>query len=154
MNEKVLLQKMKNSFLVNMVYSFQNRENLFLVMDYCNRGDLRYHLGNKRRFKEEETRFFLACIVSSLEYLHGKKVIHRDLKPENLMIDDKGYLRVTDLGVSREVKANNAEDTSGTPGYMAPEVICKMNHSYPADFFALGVMGYEFMTGKVSFLMI
>lgn len=82
--------------------------------------------------------------------MHREKVIHRDLKPENLVIDDKGYIRVTDLGVSREVKANNAEDTSGTPGYMAPEVICKMNHSYPVDYFALGVMGYEFMTGKVK----
>ena len=56
---------------------------------------------------------------------------------------------MTDLGVSREVKPNNAEDTSGTPGYMAPEVICKMNHSYPVDFFALGVIAYEFMTGRV-----
>jgi len=51
MNEKQLLQKLKNPFLVNMIYSFQNRENLYLIMDYCNRGDLRYHLGNKRRFK-------------------------------------------------------------------------------------------------------
>jgi len=62
----------------------------------------------------------LACIVVCLEYMHSKKVIHRDLKPENLVLDDKGYLRVTDLGVSREAKVNNAEDTSGTPGYMAP----------------------------------
>jgi serine/threonine protein kinase len=50
-------------------------------MDYCNRGDLRYHLGNNRKFKEDESRFFLACIIVSLEYLHGKKIIHRDLKP-------------------------------------------------------------------------
>ncbi len=81
--------------------------------------------------------------------MHRRKVIHRDLKPENLVLDDKGYLRVTDLGVSRIVKENNADDTSGTPGYMAPEVICKMNHSYPVDFFAVGVIAYEFMTGKV-----
>ena len=150
MNEKALLQKLKNPFLVNMIYSFQNRENLFLVMDYCNRGDLRYHLGNRRKFKEEETRFFLACIVLCLEYMHARKVIHRDLKPENLVLDDRGYLRVTDLGVSREAKPNNAEDTSGTPGYMAPEVICKSNHSFPVDFFALGVIAYEFMTGRVK----
>lgn len=90
-----------------MYCSFQNRENLFLVMDYCNRGDLRYHLSNKRKFTEEETRFILACIVSCLEYMHSKKVIHRDLKPENLVFDNRGYVRVTDLGVSREVKPNN-----------------------------------------------
>ena len=62
--------------------------------------------------------------------MHSRRTIHRDLKPENLVLDDKGYLRVTDLGVSGEVKPNNAEDTSGTPGYMAPEVMTKQNHSY------------------------
>ena len=61
-------------------------------------------------------------------------------------------MRVTDLGVSREVKPNNAEDTSGTPGYMAPEVITKQNHSYSVDFFALGVIGYEFMTGRRPYI--
>jgi serine/threonine protein kinase len=134
-----------------MIYAFQTREQLFLTMDYCNRGDMRYHIGNRRKFKEDESRFFIACIVLSLEYLHRNKVMHRDLKPENLVLDDRGYVRVTDLGVSREFKPNNAEDTSGTPGYMAPEVICKMDHSYAVDFFALGVIAYEFMIGKVLF---
>ena len=81
MNEQRLLQQLKNPFLVNMYCSFQNRENLFLVMEYCNRGDLRDHLGNKRKFKEEEVRFILACVVVCLEYMHSKRVIHRDLKP-------------------------------------------------------------------------
>jgi protein kinase A len=70
-----------------------------------------------------------------------------------LVLDDQGYVRLTDLGVSREIKANNAEDTSGTPGYMAPEVICKLNHSYDVDYFALGVIAYEFMVGKVLLLL-
>jgi serum/glucocorticoid-regulated kinase 2 len=87
-----------------MVYAFQDREFLYLFMDYCNRGDLRYHLGNSRTFSEEVSRFFLACIVLSLEYMHSLKIMHRDLKPENLVIDDRGYVRVTDLGVSREVR--------------------------------------------------
>lgn len=66
LNEKELLCRLKHPFLVNMAYSFQNRENLYLVMDYCNRGDLRYHLGNRRKFKEDESRFFLACIIVTL----------------------------------------------------------------------------------------
>ena len=80
--------------------------------------------------------------------------MHRDLKPENLVIDNRGYVRVTDLGVSRHVEPNNASDTSGTPGYMAPEVITRMNHTFTVDYFALGVMGYEFMMGKVSIILV
>lgn len=81
MNERDLLVRLKHPFLVNMVSSFQDREHLYLVMDYCNRGDMRYHLGNHRVFNEGESRFFLACIVLCLEYLHSRRIIHRDLKP-------------------------------------------------------------------------
>ena len=64
------------------------------------------------------------------------------MKPENLVFDSEGYLRITDLGISRILREDNHQDTSGTPGYMAPEVICRKNHSYNVDFFAVGVMGY------------
>ena len=103
-----------------MVYAFQDTENLYLVMDYVNGGDLRYHLGNRRKFTEAETKFLVACIITALQYLHLNNVIHRDLKPENLVFDKEGYLKLTDLGVSKHYKPNNASDTSGTPGYMAP----------------------------------
>jgi serine/threonine protein kinase len=76
-------------------------------------------------------------------------VIHRDIKPENLIFDEKGYLRLTDLGVARVHSPDNYKDTSGTPGYMAPEVINRENHSFPVDYFALGVIAYECMLGKV-----
>lgn len=60
-----------------------------------------------------------------LEYLHVNNIIHRDIKPENLVIDEIGYVRVTDLGIARVWKPDNSQDTSGTPGYMAPEVMCR-----------------------------
>jgi serine/threonine protein kinase len=68
-----------------------------------------------------------------------------------LIFDAKGYLRLTDLGVARIYSADNYKDTSGTPGYMAPEVINRENHSFPVDFFALGIIAYECMLGKVTF---
>ena len=67
--------------------------------------------------------FFCACIVIALEYLHTNNVIHRDIKPENIVIDNRGYCRITDLGVARTLRPDNHQDTSGTPGYMAPEVM-------------------------------
>jgi len=148
MNERKLLTRLSHPFLVNMHGAFQDRDSLYLVLDYLEGGDLRYHLGKKRCFTEQQSRFFVGCILLALEYLHQKHIIHRDLKPENIVFDSKGYLRVTDLGISRDFRQNNACDTSGTPGYMAPEVMTRQSHKLAVDFFALGVMTYEFMLGK------
>lgn len=83
-----------------------------------------------------------------LEYLHVNGVIHRDIKPENLVLDSKGYVHLTDFGIARTWNPENSKDTSGTPGYMAPEVMCRQNHGVAADYFAIGVIAYEFMNGK------
>lgn len=131
-----------------MAYAFQDYDNLYLVMDLLTGGDLRYHIGKVRKFSEDQSRFFLGCVILGLEYIHSKNIIHRDIKPENLVLDDKGYLRITDFGIAKEVKGDNHKETSGTPGYMAPEVLCGKNHSFPVDFFAIGVMAYEFMMGE------
>mmetsp|Transcript_40970 Transcript_40970/g.36317 ORF Transcript_40970/g.36317 Transcript_40970/m.36317 type:complete len:193 (+) Transcript_40970:349-927(+) len=125
MNERNLLSSIRHPFLVNMLYAFQDRENLYLVMDLMNGGDLRYHVSRHRRFTETQTKFFVACVVSGLEYLHMNGIIHRDIKPENLVLDNRGYVRITDLGIARVWRPDNSSDTSGTPGYMAPEVMCK-----------------------------
>ena len=80
--------------------------------------------------------------------MHENNIIHRDIKPENLVLDARGYVRVTDLGIERLWKLENGTDTSGTPGYMAPEVMCRQNHSFAVDYYALGVLAYEFMLGR------
>ena len=108
----------------------------------------------------------LACMIVGLEYMHNNGVIHRDIKPENVVMDENGYVRITDLGIARIWTPENSQDTSGTPGYMgkifsiihisiAPEVMCRQNHCCAVDYFAIGVIGYEFMLGKVciKFLM-
>jgi serine/threonine protein kinase len=133
-----------------MVYAFQDRDNLYLIMDLMPGGDLRYHIGNYSAFPQNIVKFFVCCIIIGLEYLHSNYIIHRDIKPENLVIDEKGYLRITDLGIARIYEPNNYKNTSGTPGYMAPEVINRQNHSFCVDFFAVGVIAYECMLGKVS----
>ena len=94
----------------------------------------------------------MACIILGLEYIHTNNVMHRDIKPENLVLDKKGYVKITDFGIAKEYKKDNSADTSGTPGYMAPEVMCSQNHSFAVDFYALGVIGYEFMKGKRPYL--
>ena len=147
MNERKLLSMLKHPFLVNMQSAFQDNSHLYLVMDLMSGGDLRKHLNYRKQFSEAETKFFTACIITGLEYLHLNKVIHRDIKPENLVMDSRGYLRITDLGIARRLVPDNGKDTSGTPGFMAPEVICRQNHGIGVDYFALGVIIHEFMTG-------
>lgn len=73
-----------------MHYAFQDRENLYVVMDLMTGGDLRYHIAKHRRFSEEQTKFFVACMILCLEYLHNMSILHRDIKPENLVFDEKG----------------------------------------------------------------
>jgi serine/threonine protein kinase len=148
MNERKLLAKLNHSFIVNMHYAFQDRENLYLVLDYMKGGDLRYHLSRHRTLNEVQAKFFAGCIVLGLEYLHSNRIIHRDIKPENLVLDGHGYLCITDFGIARVWSEENSKDTSGTPGYMAPEVLCRQNHSFSVDYFALGVIVHEMMIGR------
>lgn len=84
-----------------MTYAFQDRENLYLVCDLLTGGDLRFHVGKRKRFSEEQTKFMISCIIVGLEYMHNNGVIHRDIKPENLVMEQTGYVRVTDLGIAR-----------------------------------------------------
>jgi serine/threonine protein kinase len=95
----------------------------------------------------------LACLVLSLEYIHKKRVIHRDIKPENLVFDHHGYLYLTDFGISRIKRSgqDNSKDTSGTPGYMAPEVLNTKPHSFNIDFYAMGITMYEIINKKRPF---
>ena len=150
--EREFLSKLHHPFIVNMACAFQDYENLYLVMDLLTGGDLRYHLCRLHRFSEDETKFFIACLLLGLEYIHGNNIIHRDIKPENLVCEENGYIRITDFGVAKIVKEENSSETSGTPGYMAPEVLFAQNHSFPVDFFAIGVMGYEFMYGERPYI--
>jgi serine/threonine protein kinase len=146
-------------FIVNMHYAFQDTSNLYLLMDLLNGGDLRYHISRHKRFSEEQTsksimnkiiyllEFFIACILLALDYIHTNNVLHRDLKPENLVLDDRGYVRLTDFGIAKFYQKENSSETSGTPGYMSPEVMCAQNHTIAVDYFALGVIAFEFMFG-------
>ena len=146
-NERELLSHINHPFIVNMKFAFQDVENLYLVMDLLSGGDLRYHIGIKKKFTEEQTKFFAACIILGLDYIHTNNILHRDIKPENLVLDEKGYVRITDFGIAKFYQKENSSETSGTPGYMSPEVMCGQNHTIAVDYFALGVIIYEFMCG-------
>ena len=150
--ERDLLSIMNHPFIINMHFSFQDAEYLYIAMDLLTGGDLRYQIFKQKIFFEDQTKFFISCIILSLEYIHTNNILHRDLKPENLVFDAKGYLKLTDFGIAKIYRKENNKDTSGTPGYMAPEVMNAQNHTIAVDYFALGVIGYELMMRKRPYL--
>ena len=152
MNERKLLGILRHPFIVNLYYAFQNEKGLYLVIDLMTGGDLRYYLSKHQSITESSLKFLTACIVSGLEYLHSNNMIHRDLKPENLVFDEFGYLHLTDFGIACQCETDNSGVTSGTPGYMSPEVICSQSHSATTDYFALGVILFEITTGNRPYI--
>ncbi len=148
MAENNIMQQLSHPLVISLEYAFQDRDNLYVFMKHYEGGDLRFHMMNSPMFSEEQAKFIIACLVSALGYIHKKNIIHRDVKPENLIFDDKGFVHLTDFGVAKYWRSQNFENTSGTPGYMAPEVLSQQNHSYSVDFFALGVIVCELITGR------
>lgn len=87
-------------------------------------------------------------MIIALEFLHNNGVLHRDVRPANICFDADGRVSLIDLGLARVWKPNNASDTSGTPGYAAPEVLFRQNSDIVSDFFAIGVLTHELMVGR------
>ena len=152
LQERFFLSKMNNPFIVNMICSFQDKDNIYLVLQLLTGGDLRYHLSNYTEpFTEKQIKFLFSNIILGLEYIHSKDIIHRDLKPENIIFDDKGYAYITDFGIAWSNSEEHNGDNSGTPVYMAPEALFDLDQDFRVDYYSLGVIGYEIIMGKTPF---
>ena len=137
-------------FVVRLHYAFQTEDTLYFVTDFLNGGELFYHLCNEIRFSEERAKFYAAELVLALSHLHSKGIIYRDLKPENVLLDSKGHIKITDFGLSKmklESKDSQTNTFCGTPEYLAPEIIIGKGHSYSVDWWSLGMLTYEMISG-------
>jgi len=145
--------RINHPFLMKLHYSFQTPDKLYLVMDFINGGELFYHLQSERRFSPERSRFYAAEIVLGLEHLHKNGIIYRDLKPENLLLDASGHIKMTDFGLSKENLANDDRTNTfcGTPEYLAPEVLDGKDYNKAVDWWSLGTLIYEMLTGLPPF---
>ena len=152
MTENRVLQNIRHPFIVSLQYSFTTEDRLCFVTEYVCGGELFVHLKNEpcRRFSEDKTRFYTAEIVLALGYLHKNGIIYRDLKLENLLLDRKGHIKMVDFGLCKdEIFGNKQTNTfCGTPSYLPPEVICKMQYGRAVDWWGLGVVMYELLTGN------
>ncbi|KAL7861968.1 hypothetical protein SRHO_G00134090 [Serrasalmus rhombeus] len=153
--ERQVLEHIRQSpFLVTLHYAFQTDTKLHLILDYVNGGELFTHLVQRVRFKEQEVALYSGEIVLALEHLHQLGVVYRDLKLENILLDSNGHIVLTDFGLSKEFdEVERAYSICGTIEYMAPEIVegGESGHDKAVDWWSLGVLMYELMTGGSPF---
>uniref|UniRef100_A0A8U7P0Y5 non-specific serine/threonine protein kinase n=1 Tax=Corvus moneduloides TaxID=1196302 RepID=A0A8U7P0Y5_CORMO len=166
--ERDILTFAENPFVVSMFCSFQTRRHLCMVMEYVEGGDCATLLKHIGALPLELARLYFAETVLALEYLHTYGIVHRDLKPDNLLITSLGHVKLTDFGLSKmglmslttnlyeghmEKDAREFRDKQvcGTPEYIAPEVILRQGYGKPVDWWAMGIVLYEFLVGCVPF---
>ncbi|XP_049643710.1 microtubule-associated serine/threonine-protein kinase 3 [Suncus etruscus] len=166
--ERDILTFAENPFVVSMFCSFETKRHLCMVMEYVEGGDCATLLKNMGPLPVDMARMYFAETVLALEYLHNYGIVHRDLKPDNLLITSLGHIKLTDFGLSKiglmSMATNLYEDhiekdtrefvdkqVCGTPEYIAPEVIFRQGYGKPVDWWAMGVILYEFLVGCVPF---
>ena len=151
--ERDLMVKINCPFLVNIKSAFQDEKYLFIVSDFMQGGDMYYHMHEARKFDFELTQFYISEIVLALDYLHKNNMVYRDLKPENILLDSKGHIKITDFGLSKIL--NSSKDKAfticGTPQYLAPEVFINQGYDKNVDWWSLGCLIYEMLTGRLPF---
>ncbi|XP_063903791.1 cGMP-dependent protein kinase 1-like [Zophobas morio] len=151
-DERRILQELNSDFIVKFYRTFRDKEHVYMLMECCLGGDLWTILDKQRYFDNDTTKFYTACVAQALEYIHSKNIVHRDIKPENLILDDQGYLKLVDFGLAKKLGCDGRTTTfCGTVDYMAPEIILKEGHDLRIDFWSLGVLVFECLSGDLPF---
>ncbi|EGG18760.1 protein kinase 2 [Cavenderia fasciculata] len=151
-SEKTILQGVSHPFIVNLHFAFQTRDKLYMILDFVNGGELFYHLKREGRFSEPRVKLYAAEIVSALAHLHQQDIVYRDLKPENILLDSDGHICITDFGLSKKIETTDGTFTfCGTPEYLAPEVLNGHGHGCAVDWWSLGTLLFEMLTGLPPF---
>ncbi|KAM4578309.1 serine/threonine-protein kinase N2-like isoform 2-T2 [Fundulus diaphanus] len=155
MSEKRIFEMINASrhpFLVHLHGCFQTSDHVCFVMEYLPGGDLMIHI-HSDVFSEAQTRFYSACVLLGLEFLHLNKIIYRDLKLDNILMDAEGYVKITDFGLCKEGMGHGDQTSTfcGTPEFLAPEVLTDDTYTRAVDWWGMGVLIYEMLVGESPF---
>merc|ERR1711920_253138 len=151
--ERRILKDAQHPFIVQLRYAFQNRDKLYLVMDYYAGGSLRAVMRRRKRFSISRSQFYLAEIFLAISHMHTQDIVYRDLKLENVVVTSDGHVACTDFGLSKAELSDSEKTKSfvGTCEYIAPEIIKKEGYGKPVDWWAFGILAYEMIEGDSPF---
>ncbi|XP_055518352.1 cGMP-dependent protein kinase 1-like isoform X1 [Leucoraja erinacea] len=151
-SERQIMHEAHCNFIIRLYRTFRDTKYLYMLMEACLGGELWTILRDRESFDDAATRFYTACVLEALAYLHWKGVIYRDLKPENIILNHRGYAKLVDFGFAKKIGFGKKTWTfCGTPEYVAPEIILNKGHDSSADYWSLGILVYELLTGSPPF---
>lgn len=151
MNEKNILLMTNSSFIIKLYECYNGSQTLYFLMEAALGGEL-YATYNRKGFhgSEKHAKFYAAGVVLAFEHFHDRRIIYRDLKPENLLLNELGQIKITDMGLAKFV-IGKTYTTCGTPDYFAPELIASTGHTNAVDWWTLGILVFELMSGHPPF---
>lgn len=153
--EREILESVRHPYIVKLFYAMQDLEKLYLILEYVQGGELFTYLADQSMLSEDTAAFYLAEMVLALHHLHTNVgVVYRDLKPENCLLDSDGHLVLTDFGLSKVATGDDDERCNtflGTPEYMAPEILQGEEYDYAVDWWSLGAVANDLLTGSPPF---
>lgn len=151
MRERNLLSGLpKHPFIINLRFTFQTATKFYFGLEYAGGGELLKHITQFDHFPISETRLYIAELVLALNHLHENGYIHRDVKPGNVLLDSSGHIKLTDFGLSQDIK-NLTNTFCGTPEYMSYEMISRNGYSFETDWWSLGILIYEIFFQSTPF---
>jgi len=149
--ELIIMKKINHPNIVRFYNSYEEKESLNIIIEYCEKGDLQEFL-NGRKMKEKHALHYFYQILQGLNYLHSNNIIHRDIKPQNILIDKNNVCKIADFGFARYKEEDKLLKTMcGSPLYMAPEIIKKQHYTESADIWSVGVLFFQMLTGTQPF---
>ncbi|KAG2466394.1 KGP2 kinase, partial [Polypterus senegalus] len=148
-SERKILEEACSPFVVKLYRTFKDSKYVYMLLEACLGGEIWSLLRDRGSFDEQTAKFCVTCVTEAFDYLHQIGVVYRDLKPENLMLDSAGYIKLVDFGFAKKIDWGQKTWTfCGTPEYVAPEIILNKGHDFSVDFWSLGILVFELLTGK------
>jgi len=148
--EKKVMQKLNSTFLVSLKGTYKDADAVYFLLQACLGGELYALLKKSGSFNEMTAQFYSGSVIEGLTHMQARGIIYRDLKPENLVLEENGYLRITDFGLAKFMDGR-AFTFCGTPEYLSPEIITGNGYGFAVDWWALGVLIFEMVAGYTPF---